>query len=137
MSSQRGESITRARIDGRLHTIGDMVYIPSLGYNGTIAKLTRGGAIDKIYATVVPHDYGQVSYLFLHELKHGSGISHRVRGWLRNNDISVNDPVVIRKLTHIHPKRPHFLRYNRPPSRQVLLSTSDYRHPFNRSRPSY
>ena len=65
----------RRRINGRLHSIGDTVFIPSLQYNGTIIDF-RGRRI-----LVLPHDYGYPDLFCLSSLLPGSGINchQRVR----------------------------------------------------------
>ena len=103
--------VPRARIDGRLHSVGDTVFIPSLGYNGTICRFCRGTKNGQPYAIVIPHDFGQVSFLYHDELKTGSGINCHIRCWLTRNNIIVHDPVHLIKGTVIHRDRPHHARF--------------------------
>ena len=64
--------IRRIRISGRLLGICDTVYIPDLGYNGTILDI-KGR-----YIVVLPHDYGISIRQLARNLKSGNGISTHI-----------------------------------------------------------
>ena len=116
----RQRCIHRARIGGRLHSIGDTVFIPYLGYNGTILRFSG-----RNYVAVIPHDKGQPVLYLCSQLEKGSGINTSIRIWLKGNRIQVNDTYRhIHLQTHIHRSRPHygFLRY---------YVATDYSHPIN------
>ena len=73
------------RIDGRLHTVGDTVLIPDLGYNGTILSFSR------LYVRVLPHDYGPPVRRLTRNLRRGSGITIVQLSHLLEIGIKVND----------------------------------------------
>ena len=89
-SNNNPPPILCARIQGRLHSIGDMVFISSLGCNGTLLKFQPGFGN---YCVVIPHDKGQVQTYQATELEKGCGINTANRIWLRNNHITVNDHI--------------------------------------------
>ena len=96
--------VCRARIDGRLHSVGDTVHIPYLGYNGTILRFCG-----REFVAVVPHDKGQPVLYLCTQLKRGSGINTANRIWLRQNGVTMNDAYRNTNLpTRIHRSRPHF-----------------------------
>ena len=64
----------RARIDGRLRTVGDTAHVPSLGYNGTITEICMSRISDLRYAVIQPHDCGRRSYLYFHAILAGGWI---------------------------------------------------------------
>ena len=94
------------QIHGRLHSIGDTVFIPDFGYNGTIVRFNETTVL------VVPHDYGNVHLFFPSDLRPGAGISSFIRSWLTENGVYYNDPLKIQQGTVIHPSRPHFDNYS-------------------------
>ena len=65
--------IIRRRIGSKLHIVGDTVFIPSLGYNGTILKFNPHTV------NVIPHDYGYYWPYKISDLREGSGISCHIR----------------------------------------------------------
>ena len=60
----------RVRIEGRLHGIGDTVFIPHLGYNGTILDF-----VGRRHLIIIPHDYGYTIRILPSKLKQGFGIN--------------------------------------------------------------
>ena len=75
----------RIRISGRLLSVCDTVYIPYLGYNGTITGI-RGRIV-----TVQPHDYGLLIRDTPHNFERGKGISTHQCRWLDRNNIAYHD----------------------------------------------
>ena len=96
---------SRRRIDGRLHSIGNTVFIPNLGYNGTIVWFNNNSIL------VLPHDYGNTQSYTATELKVGSGITPIIAGWLRENNIPHFDTVLLHQGTNIHPSCAHYKTY--------------------------
>ena len=90
----------RVRIDGRLHTIGDTVFIPHLGYNGTILDF-----VGRRQLIIKPHDYGYTIHILPNKLKVGVGINCHQRMHLDNLDIYYYDPLLIDTGTTVHPHR--------------------------------
>ena len=70
------------RIDGRLNYIGDTVYIPHLGCNGTILDF-----VGRHHLTVISHNYSFTIRTLPSSLKHGVGINCSQRTHLNNLDI--------------------------------------------------
>ena len=101
--------VLRRQIEGRLHSIGDTVYIPCLGYNGTLLQFKP---YSDNYCVVIPHDKGRVQTYPACELKTDSGINTANRIWLRNNSIQVNDTHHNKNLpTQIHHSRHHYCKF--------------------------
>ena len=100
----RRQHVCRARIYGRLHSVGETVHIPILGYNRTILRFCGSE-----FVAVVPHDKGHPELYLCHQLKIGSGINTANRNWLMQNGVTFNDTYRNTNLpTLIHPSRPHF-----------------------------
>ena len=109
-----------ARIGGRLHSIGDTVLIPYLGYNGTILRFC-----EREYAAVIPHNNVHPALYLCLQLERGSGISMSIRMWLKSNGIQVNDTYhSINLPTLIHHTRPHH-------GCCPIYIATDYSHPVN------
>ena len=89
----------RVRIDHALCTRGDTVFIPRLGYNGTIIRFTRSHVI------VLPHDFGPCIWILPRHLRAGSGVTQWQRGYLSSLSVPVNDPVVLPLRVRPHPSR--------------------------------
>ena len=55
---QCNTTVNRLRIDGRLHSVGDTVFIPTLGYNGTILNLDKSqqDGVEVCSIWTLPHD---------------------------------------------------------------------------------
>ena len=87
----------RTRISGRLVGVCDTVFIPELGYNGTIIDI-KGR-----YIVVLPHDYGTSFRRLPSKLRVGIGISSHQRRWLDRINVAFVDNCVLSKGTY--PKR--------------------------------
>ena len=92
----------RRQIDGRLHSVGDTVYIPDLGYNGTIVSFTA------LFAKVIPHDYGHPIRRLFRNLRAASGISNLQRYHLQDIGVILNDNTRITGGTLSSPSRPNY-----------------------------
>ena len=97
--------VHRRWINGRLHSIGDTVFIIPLGYKGTIVCFNAGTTL------VLPHVYGNVFPYWTCDLRSGSGMNNHIRAWLTQNHIHFNNPVHTASVTQIHPSRPRFNRF--------------------------
>ena len=104
-------TVNRLRIDGRLHSVGDTVFIPALGYNGTIINLDKNKleGIDVCLILTLPHDYGTpVTYTPL-ELRTGAGVSLCIMHHLYRKNVICNDTVRLSNCpTRIHESRDHY-----------------------------
>ena len=108
---QCNTTVNRLRIDGRLHSAGETVYIPALGYNGTILNLSKqvvDGVVEYLVLTL-PHDYGTpVNYSPL-DLRAGVGVSTHILLHFHSHNIIYYDNVCIRNYpTRIHSSRSHY-----------------------------
>ena len=79
----------RIRISGRLVSVCDTVFIPHLGYNGTITGI-RGRIV-----TVQPHDYGPLIRDTPHNFQKGKVISTHQRRWLDRKGIAYHDDTIL------------------------------------------
>ena len=104
LSSIIPPSTHHRRIDGRLHTVGDTVLIPNLGYNGTILGFTHH------FVVVLPHDYGPPIRRLSRNLRSGRGISLVQWSHLHSIGISINDTHRIYGGTFAHCSRPNYNR---------------------------
>ena len=106
----RGETIIR-RIQGKLHRIGDSVFIPNLKVNGTILRFSRK------FVVIQPHDYGVSVRRLPRNLHIGSGINHCVLLKLYSQGMYTRDTVKLRRGTFPIPSR---LSYEEPYFRTPL-----------------
>ena len=97
----------RKRIAGRLLTIGDTVFIPQLGYNGTIIDFHRSRVM------VLPHDYGYPDLFNPKHLRPGKGISALQRVRLEELGYYYFDHLLLDIGTHPAPSR-RFQPVHRP-----------------------
>ena len=88
-------TINRLRIDGRLHSIGDTVFIPVLGYNGTILNLLKRqlDGIEVISILTLPHDYGEPITCSPFNLRAGVGVSTHIMLHFYEHNVFFNDTV--------------------------------------------
>ena len=78
------ETTRRIRIEGRLKSVGDTVYIKSAERNGTITDINTGGIwVITHHITLEP----RIEAFFPSELGHGEGISTLHRAWLNGLEI--------------------------------------------------
>ena len=89
----------RRRIAGRLLSIGDTVYISTLGYNGTVIDFYRSKVL------VLPHDYGYPDAYLPRHLKPGKGINALQRVRLEELGIYYFDHKLLDKGTFPAPSR--------------------------------
>jgi len=70
-------TINYLRIDGRLRSVGDTVFIPVLGYNGTILNLHKRqlDGVEVISILTLPHDYGEPITYSPFDLRAGVGLN--------------------------------------------------------------
>ena len=87
------------RIQGKLHRIGDTVFIPNLKVNGTIIRLSRK------FAVIQAHDYGVSVRRLPRNLSIGSGINHCVLLTLHSQGIYTRDTVKLSRGTYPIPSR--------------------------------
>ena len=106
----RGER-TILRIQGKLHRIGDSVFIPDLNCNGTILRFLR------TFVLIQPHDYGVSVRRLPRNLRIGSGINHCILLTLYSQGIYTRDNVILRRGTFPIPSR---LSYEEPYFRTPL-----------------
>ena len=108
---QGSTTVNRLRIDGRLHSAGDTVFIPALGYNGTILNIFKRelDGVEQCLVRTLPHDYGtSVNYSPL-DLRAGVGVSTHIVLDFMSRNIMYNDNVCLRNCpTRIHPSRDHY-----------------------------
>ena len=81
----------RIRIDGRLRSVGDTVFIRSLERNGTITDINDGGV------WVLPHYIilePRIEIFLPTELSNGEGISSLHRAWLNGLEIYFFDSLL-------------------------------------------
>ena len=78
---QCNTTVNRLRIDGRLHTAGDTVFIPALGYNGTILNLYKReqDGVEECLIWTLPHDYGTPVNYSPFDLRAGVCVSTHIR----------------------------------------------------------
>ena len=79
----------RVRISSRLFCICDNIFIPDLGYNGTILDI-KGR-----FVIVLPHDYGPSIRRLPRNLRYGIGISTHIRRWFNQIDVAYNDNTIL------------------------------------------
>ena len=79
----------RIRISGRLLSICDTVFIPELGYNGTILDI-KGR-----YIVILPHDYGVSIRRLARNLRSGEGISSHQRRWFDRINVAYHDNILL------------------------------------------
>lgn len=79
----------RIRISGRLLSVCDTVFIPYLGYNGTITRISSG------IVTVQPYDYGPLIRDNPNQFQKGKGISTHQRRWLDRKNIAYHDDTIL------------------------------------------
>ena len=91
-STQPAPIKIRRRIGGRLLCIGDTVYIPNYGYNGTIIEFHSSNRT----AQIIPHDFGNSETIELSDLHHGQGIPECIRRYLNERQIYYYDPSAIK-----------------------------------------
>ena len=91
MTATREQNILR--IQGRLHRIGDSVFIPALKCNGTILRFLSE------FVEIQPHDYGTPIRRFPKNLQACSGINHCVQLTLSLEGISTRYIEVLNKGT--------------------------------------
>ena len=110
-------TIKRLRIDGRLHSVGDTVFIPALGYKGTILNLEKrelDGATEYLIR-VLPHDYGESVIYIPSDLKSGVGVSNYMFSHFEDENVFFDSSVRIFGFpTYIHHSRSHYVDYNEP-----------------------
>ena len=94
----RGDTIIR-RIQGKLHRIGDSVFIPNLKVNGTILRFSRK------FVVIQPHDYGVSVRRLPKNLRIGSGINYCVLSTLHSQGIYTRDTVKLSRGTYPIPSR--------------------------------
>ena len=83
----------RIRVSGRLLCICDTVFIPELGYNGTILDIVGR------FVVVLPHDYGPSIRRLPRKLEYGRGISSHIRRWFDRINVAFNDDTILSKGT--------------------------------------
>ena len=79
----------RIRISGRLLGICDTVFIPELGYNGTIFDIIGR------FIVVLPHDYGISIRRLARNLKSGKGITSHQRRWFDRINVAYDDDTLL------------------------------------------
>ena len=97
-------------ISGRLHFVGDTVYIPEYKYNGTILRFTSR------FVVVYPHDYGHPIRRLPSKLRIGEGISRWHQMYMDENDIFYNNNIKIQQGIFPAIGRPGHLRQFDPKS---------------------
>ena len=114
LNTDSSTTINRLRIDGRLHSVGDTVFIPVLGYNGTILNLHKRqlDGVEVCSITTLPHDYGQPIIYSPFDLRAGVGVSTHIRMHFDSHNVFYNDSVrLIDFPTRIHESRSHYSEY--------------------------
>ena len=94
---------TILRIQGKLHRIGDSVYIPDLKCNGTILRFS------KYFVALQPHDYGATVRRLPKNLRIGCGINSFIRETLELKGIYTRDTAIFRRGTSQIPSRKTFV----------------------------
>ena len=117
MAADNCTTIHRLRIDGRLHSVGDTVFIPRLGYKGTILNLQKR-VLDghkEYLVNTIPHDYGEPVIYSPLELKSTIGVSNHMISHFQNINVFYDSSVRLFGIpTYVHPSRPHYVDYGEP-----------------------
>ena len=110
-------TINRLRINGRLHSVGDTVFIPVLGYKGTILNLQKrelDGATEYLILTL-PHDYGESVIYRPSDLQSGVGVSNHMIWHFEKQNVFFDSSVRIFGFpTYIHQSRSHYAECMEP-----------------------
>ena len=117
MMSACSTTINRLRIDGRLHSVGDTVFIPILGYNGTILNLHKRqlDGVEVCSILTLPHDYGEPVIYSPSDLQSGVGVSNHMIWHFESQNVFYDSSVRIFGFpTYIHHSRSHYAEYNEP-----------------------
>ena len=101
-------------IDERLHSVGDTVFIPVLGYNDTILNLDKNqlDGVEVCSILTLPHDYGTPILYTPFDLRAGVGVSTHIRMHFDSHNVFFNHSVrLIDFPTRMHESRNHYSEY--------------------------
>ena len=110
-------TINRLRIDGRLHSVGDTVFIPVLGYKGTILNLQKRqlDGVEEYLILTLPHDYGEPIIYTPSDLRAGVGVSTHMMRHFESHNVFYDASVQIFGFpTYIHQSRSHYAECMEP-----------------------
>jgi len=110
-------TINRLRINGRLHSVGDTVFIPVLGYKGTILNLQKRqlDGVEEYLILTLPHDYGEPIIYIPSDLRAGVGVSTHIMRHFDSDNVFYDESVQIFGFpTYIHQSRSHYAECMEP-----------------------
>ena len=110
-------TINKLRIDGRLHSVGDTVFIPALGYKGTILNLQKRelDGVKEYLILTLPHDYGEPIIYISSDLRAGVGVSTHMMLHFESHNVFYDESVQIFGFpTYIHQPRSHYAECMEP-----------------------